>query len=474
MPAPRLHPFWRLLICAGGLLASSGLVVVVMTMAVRWSAALTNRVAQTEIVEFWADPVNMLWATLFFYPLALICLIVCRHSLDRRSVSSLGLHASLPTASPSSVRSFGGGAACGALAISFLFGMLWCAGGVRIVGFSPEAFSVGPWVSLAMLVIYGALFFSVGFMEELMFRGYALHNLRVWLGLSGAIAVQAVLFAAGHAGNGGTLSLQSLLDEKWAMLNLVLIGYFFAFAYLKTGTLWFPIGFHAAWNWCLGCLWSLPVSGIPVFKMLDVTSAENVALSGGKFGAEGSVLLAPIILVMLWILHKMPDHPHATGDLASLEPPYDDDATEPGDAAVYLNQESDWPEPDPNRERRFKTSMKADSEPEIDRVELDQLARELEESSRRAAGHAVVTPPAPVLPTMPASGAVVDEEAAPTPPAVPAPAAVDRPIESPRPVAPEMVIITGKHEVTEPEVVTTAPELTKVQAEKPVAKKPRW
>jgi len=350
---------------------------------------------------------------------------------------------------------------------------LWCAGGARIVGFSPQAFQVGPVVSLAMLAIYGGLFFSVGFMEELMFRGYGLHNLRAWLGLPAAMVIQAVIFAAAHTGNEGMPTALSLYDGKWALVNLVLIAYFFALAYMKTGTLWFPIGFHAAWNWCLGCVWSLPVSGIPVFRMLDVTSSENTALSGGSFGAEGSLLLAPVILFMLWILRTMPDHPHATFDLQSLEPPYSDEIA-PAGQPVVAPLESDWPEPDPDRQRRFKTSMKAEAAPEIAGAELDQLARELKASSARAAAQSATVLPAPALQAIPAEAAAALPDEIEHAPVAPLAAAVVETIVLP-------TVVTIEPTANEPmstgaTVEATAPMTSAEEAEPVVvaAKKPRW
>jgi membrane protease YdiL (CAAX protease family) len=448
-----------------------------MTAAVSWSAAYTNRTATTEIVEFWSDPVNTLWATLLFYPLALICLLVCRHALDRRSLSSLGLQPSLPHSIAHALRGFGGGAACGALAISFLFGILWSSGAVRIVGFSPEAFGGGLLTSIAMLTLYALLFFAVGFMEELMFRGYALHNLRAWLGIPVAIAVQAIVFALAHSGNGATeITSQLLYDARWAMLNIALIGWFFALAYIKTGTLWFPIGFHVAWNWFLGCVWSLPVSGIPVFRILDVTSSENVALSGGRFGAEGSILLAPLILAMLWLLRGLPDHPQAVADLDTLSPPYiEDDAAAP----VSLAEESDWPEPDPNRERRFKASMRAEATPQIAGAELDQLARELEESAHRAAP-VREQQPAPVLPTIPESRIAQEREATPPPVAVQteSTAFTEQPAESPQvPTRPQEEVRETMSAPAIEEAADATQSAESAQSKTPLpppAKKLRW
>jgi membrane protease YdiL (CAAX protease family) len=225
------------------------------------------------------------------------------------------------------------GAACGALAITLLFGVLWLTGNVRINGPSPEAFESGAVVSAAILCFFGVLFFAVGFMEELCFRGYAMHNLAAWGGLRFAIAVQAVVFAFVHLGNvvakipdeGAAMGtgvstppslLDTLMDTRVALLNIALIGVFFALSYIKTGSLWFPIGFHAAWNFFLGCVWSMPVSGVGTFRVLDVSVSSNVLLTGGDFGAEGSILLTPLLLVLLWVVWQEADHPQAHSDLA--------------------------------------------------------------------------------------------------------------------------------------------------------------
>ena len=67
----------------------------------------------------------------------------------------------------------------------------------------------------------------------------------------------------------------------------LVVGLFFGLAYLKTGSLWFPIGFHAAWDFCQGCIFSLPVSGAKVFRLLDVGITGSPLVTGGAFGGEG-------------------------------------------------------------------------------------------------------------------------------------------------------------------------------------------
>jgi hypothetical protein len=134
------------------------------------------------------------------------------------------------------------------------------------------------------------------------------------------------------------------------MLNIALIGVFFALCYLKSGSLWWPIGFHAAWNFFLGCVWSLPVSGINVYRVLDVQATSNATLTGGVFGAEGSLLLTPLILVLIWAISQLPDHPQAHSDLQVLKSP-------PVPMAEVVAP-AEKVEEEPLRPSRFRTSMR--------------------------------------------------------------------------------------------------------------------
>ncbi|HEX8237011.1 MAG TPA: type II CAAX endopeptidase family protein [Abditibacteriaceae bacterium] len=321
---PRLHPLLRLVICLFGIGALFVIITAVIVAALRTTTAISGQTVN--LADFFTD--NPLVATVLFYPPLLLWLWFCRRAIDGHSFRSLGLRLG------SSGRGFMAGAACGALAITLLFGILWLTGNARINGPSPEAFESGAVVSAAVLCFFGVLFFAVGFMEELCFRGYAMHNLAAWAGLRFAIAAQAVVFALVHLGNvaakvpnesgdaasaGATAApslLNILMDTRVAMLNIALIGVFFALSYVKTGSLWFPIGFHAAWNFFLGCIWSMPVSGVGTFRVLDVSVSSNALLTGGDFGAEGSILLTPLLLVLLWVVWQEADHPQALSDLA--------------------------------------------------------------------------------------------------------------------------------------------------------------
>jgi len=90
------------------------------------------------------------------------------------------------------------------------------------------------------------------------------------------------------------------------IVNLVLAGVWFGVAYLRTRSLWLPLGIHWAWNWALGSLFGLPVSGISSIAshpLLRGTDLGPAWLTGGSYGIEGGIACtAALILstVFIW------------------------------------------------------------------------------------------------------------------------------------------------------------------------------
>ena len=310
----RLHPFARLCIAAVGLLASqvaAGLGLAAIYIGVKLAQSPGQPIYKIigEVARI--NEANTLLLTLFVYPIGILWLGFCRAKFDKRSFISLGLRRSRLASN------LARGLATGFLSIAVIWAILWVTGAISVNGFSAAA--RGPNVVLALLG-YLIAFAAVGFFEEFLFRGYALHNLTNWLGWRGAVLVQATIFALIHLGNVATAPNEARVAALGAMPSIFLIGIFFALSYRKTGSLWFPIGFHAAWNFSLGCLFSLPVSGIKTFQLLDVKSQTQSWLSGGSFGAEGSFFLLPILGALIWFVLQAPDHPQALLDLELMQP----------------------------------------------------------------------------------------------------------------------------------------------------------
>ena len=117
-----------------------------------------------------------------------------------------------------------------------------------------------------------------------MFRGYPFQHLEQGIGAIGAIAVFSVLFGAVHLANPGA--------SLWGLVNTILIGVLLAISYLRTRALWLPWGIHFGWNFALGVLFGLPVSGLRLFNVVVRTTVSGPNwVTGGSYGVEASATL---------------------------------------------------------------------------------------------------------------------------------------------------------------------------------------
>jgi hypothetical protein len=219
--------------------------------------------------------------------------------IERRRVSAFGL------GGQRSVGRFFIGAAWGLAAISLLIGTLLA---LHLVSFDAQLDH-----GWAILEYGGAqllLFLFVGLVEEYLFRGYLQFTLtRGLVGVGKLISpthartiafwiatvITSGLFFLAHTGNSGE-----------DMVGLVLVfaaGVVFVVALWRTGSLWWAIGFHMAWDWAQSFLYGVPDSGLLLQGRLFATHAHgNPLLSGGTDGPEGSILCIPIMLLVIVVL----------------------------------------------------------------------------------------------------------------------------------------------------------------------------
>jgi membrane protease YdiL (CAAX protease family) len=144
---------------------------------------------------------------------------------------------------------------------------------------------------LAPLLVLGI---GAGVGEEIVARGMLFRVVEECFGTWFALLVSAALFGLGHIANPNS--------SGWMALAIAVeAGLLLGMAFAWTRSMWFVIALHAAWNFTQGPLLGIPVSGIAVTGLLDSTLQGPPVLSGGRFGAEGS-LLTVIICVALAIL----------------------------------------------------------------------------------------------------------------------------------------------------------------------------
>jgi uncharacterized protein len=137
-------------------------------------------------------------------------------------------------------------------------------------------------------------------------------------GFWNAAWLTSTLFGAMHTGNTG---------ENWiGIFAAAFIGFAFCVSIWVTGSAWWAIGCHAAWDWAESYFYGTADSGMVAQGHLLSTSATgNPLWSGGTDGPEGSLLIIPIVLLLiLWLLvvYRRPRRdgtlaPHAAEQIAS-------------------------------------------------------------------------------------------------------------------------------------------------------------
>lgn len=144
--------------------------------------------------------------------------------------------------------------------------------------------------------VWGAAFLLTGFGEEFVFRGYSQFTLTTGMRFWPSAIVLSILFGALHLGNTG---------EGWAgAASAALIGFFLCFTLRRTGTIWFAVGLHAAWDYGETFVYGVPDSGFaPRGHLLNSSFHGPRWLTGGTVGPEASVACFAVIGLLFLVFH---------------------------------------------------------------------------------------------------------------------------------------------------------------------------
>ena len=198
------------------------------------------------------------------------------------------------------------GIAAGVVAVGAVGIAMLALGGMQVHGLAaaPNA------LALSVLAWIGANI-CVGISEEFWFRHYLLATLWKSIGFWPASAVIALAFAAIHYFNKPG-------ENIWDVITLISFSMVLCYSVLRTGALWFAVGFHGAFDFMQLVVIGTPNGGqVPVGRLFDTTFQGPAWLTGGSLGTEASLLMYPMIaLVWLYIrLRYPPSHSGAPSEL---------------------------------------------------------------------------------------------------------------------------------------------------------------
>jgi len=195
---------------------------------------------------------------------------------------------------------------------------------------------------LQMGALWAVAFLLTGFSEEGMTRCYLLFTLsrgvNYWWALGTVTCFSLFALANPHGnGNGGVYLMAALgvipclllhlrespsagfweaawltstlfgyihtfnKGETWiGIFSAATIGFAFCVSIRVTGSAWWAIGFHAAWDWAQTFFYGTADSGLVAHgHYLTTNPAGAVLWSGGSAGPEGSLLVIPTVLLVI-------------------------------------------------------------------------------------------------------------------------------------------------------------------------------
>ncbi|MDX6710374.1 MAG: protease family protein [Blastocatellia bacterium] len=185
------------------------------------------------------------------------------------------------------------GSLAGGISLVLAAALAFCGGGLHF------SFNLSPAseISKTLVTSIGA-FLLFGAAEEALFRGYPLQTMvrarLAWV----SIILTAGFFANAHLENPNVVA-------GFTFVNTALAGVWLAVAYLRTRSLWLPLGLHWSWNWTMGAVLGLPVSGISRITPQPLLRAAESGphwLTGGSYGIEGgAACTVALIISTAWL-----------------------------------------------------------------------------------------------------------------------------------------------------------------------------
>ena len=238
---------------------------------------------QSWIPDWW----NILDLLSFLY--TIIAFFLWVRFIEKRPIRTMGF------SKGNGLSEFAKGVLVGAIMITTVLVVFFITGDAK---FERIQFSL-PFLVSWMLVLIGYILQTAA--EEIYIRGWLVPIISYHKNAYLAILIASTMFSYFHLDNNGASWLSTL--------HLFIFGLFTAVYAMKRGNIWGPCGFHFAWNFIMGNVYSFHVSGYDSeSSLMYFTTSNRTFITGGQFGPEGGIPgLVVFILALLWAIFILKD-----------------------------------------------------------------------------------------------------------------------------------------------------------------------
>jgi len=170
--------------------------------------------------------------------------------------------------------------------------LIFAAGGYKVHGLNLTGSDL-----IKFACLWGFTALLIGLSEEITFRGYFLYTLADGIGFWAAAIINAIGFGALHY-----FVKPNERWEDWVAVTLLTI--FITLALRRTGSLAFPIGMHAAFDFMFLYVFSGMNGGhFGIGRLLDADFPGSIRATGGLLGPEASWFCFPVVVAAIALLH---------------------------------------------------------------------------------------------------------------------------------------------------------------------------
>jgi membrane protease YdiL (CAAX protease family) len=179
-----------------------------------------------------------------------------------------------------------------------------------------ESFNITGFNAISIVLLFLLGFVVQGASEEILSRGWMLQVIGKRSTPLLGVIISTIFFTLVHLGNSG-VNIPSIL-------NLILVSILLCLFVMNGGSLWFACAWHSSWNWIMGNVYGLSVSGSgEKVTILDLNTTGNELISGGGFGPEGSLVTTFVIIVgiVIYVVKIINKHntEHETNGTISID-----------------------------------------------------------------------------------------------------------------------------------------------------------